>query len=216
METELAQLPKGNLTYRTVRGHRYCYLQYWSAEKKPCNLRVPDMEIQKTELLLQRRTALQQDCSLLQQHIQNIEKEFPCFCEQVSLPQSKTVPKDNQKPYPTLKGDFVRSKSEVIIANELYIAKISYEYEKPLYLKGYEHPFLPDFTIQLHDKTVYWEHCGLMSDEQYRTKWERKKRVYEKFGIAEWNRSLIVTYETYAGSLDLVGIRQHITQLQCF
>ena len=55
-----------------------------------------------------------------------------------------------------------------------------------------------------------------MSDEKYRTRWDRKKRVYEKVGITEWNRTLIVTYETYAGSLNLVDIRQHITQLQRF
>ena len=55
-----------------------------------------------------------------------------------------------------------------------------------------------------------------MSDEKYRTRWDRKKRVYEKVGITEWNRTLIVTYETYAGSLNRSDIRQHIAQLQCF
>ena len=217
MEAELEQLPKGNMTYRTSRGHRYCYLQYWLPEGKPCNQRVQTGDFEKTMALLERRSTLQKNCALLRQHVQTIEAEFPSFIYKeentIAIVQNHV---DAQKPYLTLKGEFVRSKSEVIIANELYTANIPYEYEKPLYLEGYDSPFLPDFTIQVGDKVIYWEHCGLMSDEKYRTRWDRKKRVYEKVGITEWNRTLIVTYETYAGSLNLSDIRQHIAQLQCF
>lgn len=217
MEKELELLPKGNLTYRIAHNRRYCYLQHWSSEGKPCNVRVPDEEIQKMEQAIVRRDMLAENIKILHRHLHKLEKEFPSFCQQTTSPvPTKAVPQTIQKPYSTLKGDLVRSKSEVIIANELYIANIPYEYEKPLYLEGYEQPFLPDFTIQAGNKVVYWEHCGLMSDEKYRTKWDRKKRVYEKFGISEWNRTLIVTYETYAGSLNLVDIRQHIAQLQWF
>ena len=155
-------------------------------------MRVPDEEIQKMEQAIVRRGMLAENIKILQRHLHKLEKEFPSFCEQPSLSiPAESVSKDVQKPYPTLKGESVRSKSEVIIANELFTANISYEYEKPLYLEGYDSPFLPDFTIRIGD-------------------------IYEKFGITEWNRTLIVTYETYAGSLNLVDIRQHITQLQRF
>lgn len=219
MMVEVEQLPKGNLTYRTAKGHRYCYLQYWVPKEKACNQRVVDSEIASVEQALVRRESLLKNIKILQQHLQAIEKEFPhfSFANTTSQFLQNTVI-DSQKPYQTLNGEFVRSKSEVIIANELYIAGIPYKYEEPLYLEGYSQPFLPDFTISVPSQKniIYWEHCGLMNDENYRKKWERKKRVYERFGISEWNRTLIVTYETYAGSLNLTEIRQHIQQLKCF
>ena len=46
----------------------------------------------------------------------------------------------------TAKGERVRSKSEVIIADALHRAGIPYRYEYPLYLSGLEY-FNPDFTI---------------------------------------------------------------------
>lgn len=218
MMAESKQLPKGNLTYRTSRGHRYCYLQYWIPGEAPHNQRIADSEIAKTEQILARRNSLLESIKILQYHIKTIEKEFPHFSSYETVPFSSAqdFSSNADKPYPTLKGDFVRSKSEVIIANELYIANITYEYEKPLYLTGYQQPFLPDFTIctPSQKKIVYWEHLGLMGNEAYRTKWSRKRRVYEQAGISEWDKTLIVTYETHTGSLNLADIRQHIAQLQ--
>ena len=46
----------------------------------------------------------------------------------------------------TEKGEAVRSKSEKIIADKLYMKEIPYVYEQPLYLKGYGY-VVPDFKI---------------------------------------------------------------------
>ena len=95
----------------------------------------------------------------------------------------------------TLRGELVRSKSEVIIANMLYEADIPYEYEKELSL-GKDGVRIPDFTIDDAEsgKMIYWEHCGMMSDAHYRKRWEEKKALYAKHGIVE-GENLIVSIE---------------------
>jgi len=85
--------------------------------------------------------------------------------------------------YLTGNGELVRSKSEWIIADMLKAAGIKYQYEQPLILDGIER--FPDFTIRDEDAgTVwYWEHNGMLSDDEYRKRWERKKAAYRKEGI---------------------------------
>ena len=95
------------------------------------------------------------------------------------------------KIYPTSKGDKVRSKSEVIIANLLYEHKINYEYESPLEYES-EEIIKPDFTILLPDnRKLYWEHIGLLGTETYDETWLYKLNIYNKF----FPEQLIKTYE---------------------
>ena len=94
----------------------------------------------------------------------------------------------------------MRSKSEVIIANMLYEAGVPYEYEKELSL-GQDGVRIPDFTIDDAEsgKLFYWEHCGMMTNANYRQRWEEKKATYAKHGIVE-GENLIVSLE--AGGFD--------------
>jgi len=88
------------------------------------------------------------------------------------------------KIHQTESGDWVRSKSEVIIANILYRSKIPFAYEEKLfYAKGKWKE--PDFTIHLDNKTWYWEHLGLLGDEDYNDDWQDKKRIYKDIGVLE-------------------------------
>lgn len=99
--------------------------------------------------------------------------------------------KDNlNKIYSTKKGDMVRSKSEVIIANLLYYSGLEYVYEKELvYDDG---KMRPDFTVTTpQGKTIYWEHLGMLGTEKYDEIWLAKKRVYDSF----FPEQLKVTYE---------------------
>jgi ATP-dependent DNA helicase RecQ len=93
--------------------------------------------------------------------------------------------------YSTVKGDRVRSKSEVIIANLLAQNGISYEYEKRLeYEKGKW--IEPDFTITLPDgRELYWEHLGMLGVESYDKRWLEKQDIYDNY----FSGKLIVTYE---------------------
>lgn len=94
----------------------------------------------------------------------------------------------------TARGELVRSKSEVIIANALFYNHLYYIYEPELVLEGKVKR--PDFKIVDDDtgEEWYWEHCGMMDDPKYKKRWEDKKAFYKKNGIEE-KKNLIVTYD---------------------
>ncbi len=110
----------------------------------------------------------------------------------------------------TARGDAVRSKSEVIIANMLHAAKVNYHYEQPLELGGVVK--YPDFTIEDDDAgvTYFWEHCGMLHDAAYRRRWEEKQVWYRGNGILPQEKgggpkgALIVTRDQPDG-----GRRRH-------
>lgn len=109
----------------------------------------------------------------------------------------------------TVRGELVRSKSEVIIANALHYNGLDYEYEPELKLE--DKVKRPDFKVEDYDTGVvwYWEHCGMMTDPQYKKRWEDKKKFYEKKGIIE-GKNLIVTYDDENGGLDSDKIQKII------
>lgn len=111
----------------------------------------------------------------------------------------------------TARGELVRSKSEVIIANALFYNKLDYEYEPELTLEG--RVKRPDFKVEDYDtgEVWYWEHCGMMTDPQYKRRWEEKKKFYEKNGIVE-GKNLIVTYDDEKGGLDAAEIQKIIEE----
>ena len=94
----------------------------------------------------------------------------------------------------TLSGVMVRSKSEAIIADQLYQRHIPFRYEECRMMNGQE--YCPDFTI-LDPKTLkeyVWEHFGLMSSEAYRASVFRKLAVYSENGLM-LDENLIATFE---------------------
>jgi len=106
----------------------------------------------------------------------------------------------------TANGEAVRSKSEVIIANELRNHGLSYEYERILWSKDGSSFRKPDFTVYCEGEEYYWEHLGMTDDPEYMQRWEAKKRWYEQNGFAD---RLIVSEED-AGGLDSRKIVQII------
>ena len=116
---------------------------------------------------------------------------------------------DERKPFKkgapefyTLKGERVRSKSEVIIADRLRANGIPYRYECPL--KVGNKVIHPDFTIlRMSDrKIIYHEHCGKMSDQQYLDDMLSRARDYNDAGIILGDR-LFYTFETDTTPLDV-------------
>ena len=96
----------------------------------------------------------------------------------------------------TDRGERVRSKSEVIIANLLAKEGILYKYECPLTLRRIG-TIYPDFTVldKYNRKEMYWEHQGMMDNPEYVEKAIRKTRNYMYSGIYPGER-LIITSET--------------------
>lgn len=97
--------------------------------------------------------------------------------------------------YTTKRGEKVRSKSEVIIADALFYEKIPYYYERSVYIDGIGicHP---DFTVlNVNTRKEYiWEHFGMMSDMEYAQSSVRKIQEYQKAGYF-LGKNFIATYE---------------------
>ena len=112
----------------------------------------------------------------------------------------------------TAKGERVRSKSELIIADILKGEGVPYHYEFPLYLNGFGRIY-PDFTVlNIETRTeLYWEHFGMMDDINYVEKAMNKLSWYEKNGIFP-GKNLIITYETKKNPIDQKIIRAMIHQ----
>ncbi|MBN1139883.1 MAG: AAA family ATPase [Anaerolineae bacterium] len=100
-------------------------------------------------------------------------------------PQYQTMHEwyEEGKIHRTLTEQMVRSKSEVIIANMLFDRDIPFQYEVPLYAPDGTF-YLPDFTINWQGEEWYWEHLGMLHDENYRNHWDTKQAWYRKHGFA--------------------------------
>ena len=120
--------------------------------------------------------------------------------------------KVEEKKFCTERGEYVRSKSEKILADKFFMRKIPYRYEYPLPFKQYGTVY-PDFVV-LNRRTrreYYWEHFGFMNDPEYCEKTVRKIAAYEKNGIYSGDR-LILTFEAGKAALDLKQIDGLIDQ----
>ena len=116
-------------------------------------------------------------------------------------------------------GIAVRSKSELLIAEAFESMDVPFRYEQPLQLKG--KTYFPDFTIsnEISGRTVYWEHLGMLDDENYVKSWNRKLSWYRSNGILpyEENRSgdsvLVTTQDTPQSGLDMAEVRRLIEEV---
>lgn len=110
----------------------------------------------------------------------------------------------------TDKGERVRSKSELIIANTLYKLKVPYKYECPLQIrKGLL--IFPDFTVLdvIKRREIFWEHRGMMDDADYSNHSVVRIKEYENAGIF-LGEKLIITEETSCVPLNTPDIAKTI------
>ena len=143
-----------------------------------------------------------------------VARRFTCLFRTPEITEYKGRYYEKNLIHMTLKGDLVRSKSEVIIANMLYESGIDYEYEKEIDF-GKDGKRIPDFTIMDEDGDVccYWEHCGMLGDSGYSRHWEEKKKIYAKHNIIP-GENLIVTEDSLNGAIDSKKIKEYIDQIQ--
>jgi hypothetical protein len=138
-------------------------------------------------------------------------------CQMVEFPQTKgSVFLQEGLVHRTSKGLAVRSKSELIIAEALANAGISFEYEKPLVLGGQTR--YPDFTIddEISGRTIFWEHLGMLERPDYRRSWEKKLVWYRTHQVVPAeegggsNRILVTTRESSQSGLDAAQVQDLI------
>ncbi|MCI7323593.1 MAG: hypothetical protein MR508_09930 [Lachnospiraceae bacterium] len=120
--------------------------------------------------------------------------------------------------YETEKGEMVRSKSEVIIANILHQHRkyLLYKYERPLEVSiaGKKQIIHPDFTILnlRTGKLMYWEHAGRMDDVRYVNDFVQKMNVYAENNLFP-GEDVIVTYETMNLPLNIHMVKVQVNRL---
>ena len=98
----------------------------------------------------------------------------------------------------TDRGERVRSKSEMLIANKLATLGIPYRYEFPHKLRdrhGFKITVYPDFTLLNKEtrKEIILEHFGRMDDPEYVSHTLEKLNLYGRNGIFPGSRFLFIT-----------------------
>lgn len=113
-------------------------------------------------------------------------------------------------------GLMVRSKSEAILAELFNKYGLSFKYEEPLYLYdeyGIRVVRYPDFTIYLKDgRIIYWEHLGMLTDENYRSNTYKKLELYYANGILPGS-NLVITCDDMDGAIDIESISKIVESL---
>lgn len=107
-------------------------------------------------------------------------------------------------------GTRVRSKSELLLGDELLLEEVPCHYEYPLKLSG-GRTVRPDFYVLnvRTRKVYYWEHLGRLDDKDYVNRNLVKLQQYEDSGIYVGEK-LIVTAETKERPLSMKTVRKMI------
>lgn len=220
LNSKIQALPEGKLIC-THNGNRY---KWYKSDGKQ-NHYIPKSDHQLAEQLAAKKyfTLLLQDLLQEQKAIDYYLKHHSKDCgkadQMLDMPEYRQLlspffnsmssellqwmnfPYEHNPKYPeqlihkTISGNYVRSKSEAMIAMILQINQIPFRYECSLNLP--KATIYPDFTIR-HPKTgtlYYWEHFGLMDDPSYYKNTYSKLQLYASAGIIP-GIQLITTYET--------------------
>ena len=237
IEKKIRLLPKGRINVRTRNGKTYYYLAETGAGER--YLGTEDREF--IEQLIQKKylkdvlrknrteeTALEKMIKIypetlaedlydqLPEGFKKLAKPIIPFDESyankwMEMPYKHKPFKKDAPVYLTTKGERVRSKSEVIIAERMRIKGVPYRYECPLIING--KIIHPDFTIlRMSDrKILYLEHCGRMDDPKYTEDMIKRANDYSEAGIILGDR-LFYTFESDTTPLDVKVIDRLIEE----
>lgn len=115
-----------------------------------------------------------------------------------------------ETPFKTLRGEYVRSKSETIIADRLFAAGIPYHYEISLDLVDWDdstYTVHPDFAV-LNKRTrqvFIWEHLGRLGDDDYCEDNLAKINSYVKTGYVP-GKNLLLSFESHLCPLNALYV----------
>ena len=126
--------------------------------------------------------------------------------------QPKEFTENDTTEYYTDRGERVRSKSEIIIANMLKTLNIPYKYECPLKIGNIL--LYPDFTILdvKGRRERYLEHFGMMGDLDYVNNMMLKISTYEQNSIFIGDK-LICTFESSKRPLNISTLKNKLSML---
>ena len=127
--------------------------------------------------------------------------------EWAEKPYEKSTYKPEGLKHPTSAGIKVRSKSEQHIVEQLVHYGVPFRYEQVLHFGSVS--MSADFTFEdYRHEEFYWEHAGMMAEDNYRSGHRKQMDTYEANGIVPWE-NLIVTYDS-DGSVNIPLIKSII------
>lgn len=112
----------------------------------------------------------------------------------------------------TLRGEFVKSKGEVAIANFLLANGIDYEYERVYeeIMPDYS-TYRPDFTLTLGGEKIYVEYFGLSAEGAiYSKTYDKIRQIKEEYHRTHHTRFIALDYEPNQGYL--VTLKQKLKE----
>ena len=133
--------------------------------------------------------------------------------EELAVWQTAEYPRSKEYPeHLTLKmsdGTYCRSKSELMISEELIDYGVPFRYENLTRIGNVN--LYPDFTVRNRrtGKEFFWDHFGMMDNEDYFNGYTRKMRLYVSNGYLPGD-GLITTFETSTQPLNIETIRDQI------
>ena len=177
-------------------------------ELKALNRFVSQFEKSNSDLIYHNLTPARQK---LVSSFLTTDEEYAQKWQAESYTSSSYMPEE--KVYQTKRGEMVRSKSELLIADLLYEMEIPYRYEPRVRMKRGNYKY-PDFLIlnQKTRQTIYWEHMGLMDDPDYLNNNLAKILEYGENGIC-LGKNLMITFETSEHPLNVRWIRKILSEI---
>lgn len=237
-EQKLNDLPDGNLALSTVKGIDYYYkvingkkIYLGTADKEEVR------QLQTKKFLQKSLKRIDANCKVMERFVakyHSIDPDtvnaalpktyhlFPeadyAFTNWMDLQTWGSEPYDKSTKFPeglkhrTVKGERVRSKSEVIIADILFLKGIEYHYEENLRI-GTE-TIAPDFKVAVASQQRFRriEHFGMIGDSKYLEECLWKIRLYVSNGYVPVD-DVIFTFDTQDGEIDAQLIGQAIERL---
>lgn len=205
-EEKLMSYPAGTLVIHKGKygGHQY------RINKKRREDYIPKKDLPHWIELFDQKRKLKEQIRQYQKELKPYKKEIRLILKRWQAQKKVAI-----RPYPenlrhyTLHGEYVRSKSELLLADYCYLKGIHYEYERPLQLGNTT--IYPDFTIFLPYGEVYLEHLGRLEDPRYAARWKAKLDQYAQYGIYE-GVNLICTRE-YNGNINMQEINKQIQDI---
>lgn len=214
---KLEKMPEGKLicckgSWYQSDGHKKVYIKKQDrklaeklAAKKYLSALLEDLETEKYAMDLYMRHCIQEKSkvdTLIEQSPDLLDLLSPYFAplskeldDWMKSPYEKNLKHPEHLTHKVGKDEYVRSKSEAMIAKLLRQNKIPYRYECQMILNDVE--LYPDFIIR-HPKTgkmYIWEHFGRLDKPNYVRNMHSKMQIFTSNNYMP-GINLITTYET--------------------
>lgn len=176
---------EGNLLVlrRALQRYKPCLLQEVIAELTACYKRLPESYFFNPQVDYLVLTLDEHDRQRIDSH-----KQWGLRPYKVSSYRSEG------RTVITSRGERMRSKAEVMIAEKLYEYGIPFRYEQELSLGDLT--LHPDFTFEgANGEEFYLEFCGMMDDSRYVSSHLSKVAAYQAAGIVPW-KNIIYLYSS--------------------